>query len=76
MQQGQYEEEYITSEFSNNLKLTYEWFDSHFTNIVAATFAEFWGAQPEVKLMSVSENTNILAERDEFFVTQIRLNTL
>ena len=74
MQQGQYEEEYITSEFSNNLKLTYEWFDSHFTNIVAATFAEFWGAQPEVKLMSVSENTNILAERDEFFVTQIRLN--
>ena len=66
--------EYITSDFSNHLNLTYEWFDSHFTNIVAATFAEFWGKTPEVKLMSVSENTNILAERDEFFVTQIRLN--
>ncbi len=73
MQYGQ-EEEYITSEFSNNLNHTYEWFDNHFTNIVAATFAEFWGAEPEIKLMSVSENTNILAERDEFFVTQIRLN--
>lgn len=73
MQYGQ-EEEYITSEFSNNLNRTYEWFDSRFTNIVAASFAEYWGAQPEIKLMSVSENTNILAERDEFFVTQIRLN--
>lgn len=73
MQYGQ-EEEYITSEFSNNLKNTYDWFDSRFTNIVAATFAEFWGFEPEVKLMSVSENTNLLAERDEFFVTQIRLN--
>ena len=74
MQYGQEDEEYITSEFSDNLELTYEWFDSQFTNIIASTFEEFWGNKPEVKLMSVSENTNILAERDEFFVTQIRLN--
>ena len=68
------EEEYITSEFSNNLDHTFEWFDSHFTNILADTFAEFWGVEADVKLVSVSENVNILAERDEFFVTQIRLN--
>ena len=76
MQYGQYgqDEEYITSEFSDSLNLTYDWFDSRFTDVVAATFAEFWGAEPDVKLMSVSENTNILAERNEFFVTQVRLN--
>lgn len=68
------EEEYITSEFSNGLNRTFEWFDSRFTKIVADSFGEFWGAQADVKLVSISENTNLLAEGDEFFVTQIRLN--
>lgn len=68
------ESENLTSEFSNLLNYTFDWFDSNFTHIVADSFCEFWGAQADVKLMSISENTNILAEREEFFVTQIRLN--
>lgn len=68
------ENENLTSEFSNLLNYTFDWFDSNFTHIVADSFCEFWGAQADVKLISISENTNILAEREEFFVTQIRLN--
>ena len=64
----------ISSEFSKDLNLTYEWFNSHFAQTVCDTFCEFWDENAEVKLMSISENTNILAQREEFFVTQIRLN--
>ncbi len=64
----------ILSEFSRDLNLTYEWFNEHFTQTVCETFCEFWEEAAEVKLISVSENTNILAQREEFFVTQIRLN--
>lgn len=68
------ENENITSEFSNNLNLTYDWFNNHFTQTVCETFRDFWGEEADVKLISISENTNILAQREEFFVTQIRLN--
>lgn len=68
------ENENISSEFSRDLNLTYEWFNTHFTQTVCETFCEFWGESAEVKLISVSENTNLLAQREEFFVTQIRLN--
>ena len=64
----------ISSEFSGELNLTYEWFNTHFTQTVCETFCEFWGKNADVKLISISENTNILAQREEFFVTQIRLN--
>lgn len=68
------ESENPTSEFSNQLNETFNWFDTHFTNIVSGSFTEFWGVEADVKLISASENTNLLAEREEFFVTQIRLN--
>ena len=68
------EERDITSEFSQGLNLTFDWFDSNFTKIVSEAIAEFWGISADVKLMSISENTNFLAEGEEFFVTQIRLN--
>lgn len=68
------EEEYTISEFSKQLKYTFNWFDSNFTKIVSDTFCEFWDTEADVKLVSVSENTNLLAEGEEFFVTQIRLN--
>ena len=63
------------SEFSERLNLSFNWFDSNFTKILSETFCEFWGIQAEVKLAGISENTNILAEGEEFFVTQVRLNT-
>lgn len=62
------------SEFSNNLNLTFDWFNSHFTQTVKETFQEFWGFDVDVKLLSVSENTNSLVQGEEFFVTKIRLN--
>ena len=68
------ENENISSEFSRDLNRTYEWFNTHFTHTVCETFCEFWGKTADVKLISISENTNILAEREEFFVTQVRLN--
>ncbi|MBS4760815.1 MAG: FliM/FliN family flagellar motor switch protein [Clostridium sp.] len=68
------ESENITSEFSSRLKLTYNWFNGNFTKILHDTFIEFWGNDAEIKLVSVSENTNILSSNEEFFVTQIRLN--
>ncbi len=68
------EEETVTSEFSDQLKNTFNWFDTNFTKILEDTFCEFWNENADVKLVCVSENTNILAEREEFFVTQIRLN--
>ena len=64
----------IKSEFSNNLNLTYEWFNNHFTQTVKDTFQEFWGTEADVKLLSISENTNSLVKGEEFFVTKIRLN--
>lgn len=42
--------------------------------ILSDSFAEFWGRSVDVKLICVSENNNLLCEREEFFVTQIRLN--
>lgn len=65
----------ITSSFSNTLELSYKWFDDNFTDALAKTFSEFWGLDVKVKLLSISENSNLICERDEFFVTQIRLNT-
>lgn len=68
------ERENLTSEFSDRLKYTYNWFDDKFLKIVADSFSEFWGRNVDAKLISISENTSILCEREEFFVTQIRLN--
>lgn len=68
------EKEKITSEFSEDLNLTYSWFDEMFRNNVTESFCEFWGLDADIKLISISENTNFLAQNEEFFVTQIRLN--
>ena len=63
-----------TTEFSNNLNRTYHWFDSCFTAKLAKSFSEFWNCDVDVKLVSISENNNFLTQREEFFVTKIRLN--
>ncbi len=63
-----------TTEFSSQLNLTYSWFDENFVKILNETFSDFWGKQSEIKLVSISENTNLLTSNEEFFVTQIRLN--
>ena len=63
-----------TTEFSSQLNLTYSWFDEKFVKILNETFSDFWGKQAEIKLVSISENTNLLTTNEEFFVTQIRLN--
>lgn len=63
-----------TTEFSKNLNHTYNWFDSIFTQKLTQTFSEFWNCDVTVKLISVCENNNILTQREEFFVTKLRLN--
>lgn len=68
------ENEKITSEFSNQLNRTYNWFNEKFKNILTEAFCDFWGVDANIKLISISENTNFLSQREEFFVTQIRLN--
>lgn len=68
------EENEITSEFSIGLNHTYSWFNDKFTKILSDSFCEFWEVDSDVKLISISENTNFLTQREEFFVTQIRLN--
>ena len=62
------------SEFSSQLHYTYNWFSDNFQKIVSESFNDFWEQNTEVKLISISENTNFLAQNDEFFVTKIRLN--
>ena len=62
------------SVFSNQLELTYDWFDKNFQKIVSESFNDFWTKKADVKLISISENTNFLAQNEEFFVTKIRLN--
>lgn len=64
----------ITSEFSNRLNYTFDWFNTNLQNILYESFVEFWGCDADIKLLSISENTNFLAQNEEFFVTQIRLN--
>lgn len=64
----------ITSEFSNDLNLTYNWFNENFLKVITECFNDFWGQNADIKLISISENTNFLVQREEFFVTQIRLN--
>lgn len=66
-------EENIT-EFSNNLNLTFDWFNTRFTEVLSKTFSEFWACPVETRLVGISENTNFLAQGEEFFVTKIRLN--
>ncbi len=68
------ENESITSEFSNGLTTTFDWFNQNFLNILTDSFTEFWGTDVQVKLLSISENANFLAANEEFFVTQFRLN--
>lgn len=64
----------ITSEFSSRLNYTFDWFNTNLQNILYESFVEFWGCDADIKLLSISENTNFLAQNEEFFVTQIRLN--
>ena len=68
------EKKNITSEFSNDLNLTYNWFNENFLKVITECFNDFWEQNADIKLISISENTNFLVQREEFFVTQIRLN--
>lgn len=63
-----------TTEFSNNLNLTFDWFNTKFTEVLSKTFSAFWACPVEARLVSLSENINFLAQGEEFFVTKIRLN--
>ena len=64
----------ITSEFSNRLNYTFDWFNTNLQNILYESFVEFWGCDADIKLLSISENTNFLAQNEEFFFFFIRLN--
>ncbi len=68
------EEEQETSVFSQQLPLTFSWFDSNFSHEIAEGSKEFWDEEMGCRLVSLNENVNVLAVADEYFVTQIRLN--
>ena len=68
------EDKNITSKFSKTLNQAYHWFDTRFSSLLDETFSDFWDKNINVKLLSISENSNFLVQGEEFFVTQIRLN--
>ncbi len=76
MRAGNYnfEEKIEISEFSKKLKQTFSWFDYNFSGKIDAYSSDFWDGELRGRLVALSENVNILAPSDEYFVTQIRLN--
>ena len=62
------------SNFSNELNLSFDWFSRNFKNNIEESFCDFWERDFDVKFLCLSENTNFLAQNEEFFVTKIRLN--
>lgn len=74
MRVSNFEEENEISEFSKQLKNTFYWFDAGFTKSIADSSSDFWDGEIGCRLAALSENVNILAPSDEYFVTQIRLN--
>lgn len=62
------------TEFSAGLNKTYSWFNENFKKALDESLSEFWGKSADTKLISISENKSFLDQREEFFVTQIRLN--
>ncbi len=74
MRTGNFEETEEISEFSKDLNRTFSWFDANFSQITKAAASDFWNECFSCRLVSVSENINILASSDEYFVTQVRLN--
>lgn len=68
------DEEEQLSEFSKALPLTYSWFDYNFSLKVAQSSTDYWDCSMGCRLVALSENVNILAPSDQYFVTQIRLN--
>ena len=68
------EEEQEISVFSQQLPLTFNWFDTNFSRQISAGSKEFWDEEMDCRLVALNENVNILAAADEYFVTQIRLN--
>lgn len=71
---GNLDETEEISEFSKELNRTFSWFDENFSHNTQTAASDFWNNTLSCRLVSVSENTNILAASDEYFVTQIRLN--
>lgn len=72
MRTSDFEEE--ISQFSRELYQTYSWFDYNFSQKLAQSSCDFWNNTLNCRLAALSENINILAPSDEYFVTQIRLN--
>lgn len=60
--------------FSKNLKKTFNWFNTQFTQKVENSAFDFWNIPVNCKLISVCENVSILAAQEEYFVTKIRLS--
>ena len=71
---GNFEETEEISEFSKDLNRTFAWLDGNFSELTRSAASDFWNNCLYCRLVSVSENVNILASSDEYFVTQIRLN--
>ena len=64
----------VASNFSNQLSLSFNWFDEHFKKNIEESFRDFWEKDFDAKFFCLSENINFLGQNEEFFVTKIRLN--
>lgn len=61
------------TDFSKNLRQTYNWFSNVFTQKVHESCLEFFGIDLKLKLFSISENSNVLFKGDQYFVTQVKV---
>ena len=63
----------IKTSFSSELYRQFGWFDDTFVPPVQEASDEFFGKGFEFKLVSISENMNVLTKSESFFVTKVQV---
>ncbi len=64
----------LKSVFLSDLYERYGWIDSMFTPVVQEVSDEFFFEGLKFKLVSLSQNMNVLSQNETFFVTKIKIN--
>ena len=67
----------LTNEVINTteeLNSMFEWYSSNFAQSIQKAFNDFFGEKFNLKLVSLSQNVNVLFQGDQYFVTRIRID--
>lgn len=64
----------LSSVFLSDLYQQYGWIESIFSPVVQDTADEFFFEGLKFKLISISQNMNILSQNETFFVTKVKIN--